>query len=73
MWWRPLSHIRGAAAAARATITGANPPAVVVVATNVRQLDPDGDVQRALDDRYVLARTIEGVPVYRLRSPPPEN
>jgi hypothetical protein len=70
MWWRPLTRIRGAAAAAQSTITGADPPAVVVVATNVAQLDPHGDVQRALDERYRRTGTVDGVAVYRLRSQP---
>jgi 4-amino-4-deoxy-L-arabinose transferase-like glycosyltransferase len=67
MWWRPLSQIRGAAAAARATITGPHPPAVVVVVTNIAELDRSGAVSRTLDERYQLAQIVDGVPVYRLR------
>ncbi len=68
MWFGPLSQIHGAAAAARAVITGPHPPTVVVTSTNVAQLDPDGAVARALAERYTLSRVVDGVPVYRLRS-----
>jgi hypothetical protein len=67
MWWRPLSEIRGAGARARATITGPNPP-MVVVAEDLSMLDRGGDVRRALAERYVRLTIIGGVPVYGLRS-----
>ena len=67
MWWRPLSEIRGAAERARATITGPDPP-VVVVAEDAAMLDPRGDVRRTLAERYVELTVIGGVPVYGLRA-----
>ena len=48
MWFEPLENFSGAAAAARGTITGPDPPAVVVIATRLASLDPDGEVAGAL-------------------------
>jgi hypothetical protein len=53
-------------AAARASITGPHPPAIVVVVTNVAQYD-DGSVGRALATRYDLLRSMDNMIVYRLR------
>jgi hypothetical protein len=73
LWLGPLSQIRGAAAAARATITGPDPPAVVVITTRRAELDPDGEVARTLADRYALARHVGPYPVYVLRSALPRD
>jgi hypothetical protein len=67
MWSRPLSEIRGAAARARATITGPDPPAVVV-AEDAPMLDPDGEVRRALAEHYHRVAVIDGVPIYERRA-----
>jgi 4-amino-4-deoxy-L-arabinose transferase-like glycosyltransferase len=68
MWFEPLENFPGAAAAARATMTGPDPPAVVVVATPVASLDPDGEVAEALVTRYRLVGVVGGNRIYRLRS-----
>ena len=73
LWLGPLSQIRGAAATARATITGPNPPTAVVITTKPSELDPHGEVTRALADRYVLVRHIGPYPVYVLRSALPRE
>ena len=73
LWLGPLSQIHGAAAAARATITGPDPPAAVVITTKPSELDPRGEVARALADRYVLVRHIGPYPVYVLRSALPRD
>jgi len=66
MWLAPLTEIHGGLAAARASITGPHPPAIVVVVTNVAQYD-DGSVGRALATRYDLLRSMDNMIVYRLR------
>ena len=40
LWLGPLSQIHGAAATARATITGPDPPTAVVITTKPSELDP---------------------------------
>ena len=67
MWFEPLENFSGAAAAARGTITGPDPPAVVVIATRLASLDPDGEVAGALATRYELVDVVEGDRIYRLR------
>jgi hypothetical protein len=67
MWFEPLENFPGAAAAARKTITGADPPAVVVIATRLESLDPDGEVADALVTRYQLVDVVGGNRIYRLR------
>jgi 4-amino-4-deoxy-L-arabinose transferase-like glycosyltransferase len=67
MWFEPLENFSGAAAAARGTITGPDPPAVVVIATRLASLDPDGEVAGALATRYELVDVVEGDHIYRLR------
>lgn len=68
LWLGPLSQIDGAAADARAVITGTDPPEVVVINTKLGELDPDGDVARALAQRYRLVRWVGPYPIYRLSS-----
>jgi hypothetical protein len=68
LWLGPLSQIDGAAADARAVVTGADPPEVVVINTELAALDPEGDVALALAQRYRLVRWIGPYPIYRLRA-----
>jgi hypothetical protein len=68
LWLGPLSQIDGAAADARAVVTGADPPEVVVINTELAALDPEGDVALALARRYRLVRWVGPYPIYRLRS-----
>jgi 4-amino-4-deoxy-L-arabinose transferase-like glycosyltransferase len=68
LWLGPLSQIDGAAADARAVVTGADPPEVVVINTELAALDPEGDVALALAQRYRLVRWVGPYPIYRLRS-----
>jgi 4-amino-4-deoxy-L-arabinose transferase-like glycosyltransferase len=73
LWLGPLSQIHGAAATARGTITGPDPPTAVVITTKPSELDPRGEVARALADRYVLVRHVGPYPVYVLRSALPRD
>jgi len=73
LWLGPLSQIHGAAATARGTITGSDPPTAVVITTKPSELDPRGEVARALADRYVLVRHVGPYPVYVLRSALPHD
>jgi hypothetical protein len=68
LWLDPLSQIEGAAAAARATITGDDPPETVVVATSPEKLDPAGQVLVALATRYALVHHVGVIGIYRLRT-----
>jgi hypothetical protein len=73
LWLGPLSQIHGAAAAARAAITGPDPPTAVVITTKPSELDPHGEVTRALAERYVLVRHVGPYPVYVLRTALPRD
>lgn len=73
LWLGPLSQIDGAAATARAAITGPDPPTAVVITTKPSELDPGGEVTRALADRYALIRHVGPYPVYVLRSALPRG
>ena len=73
LWLGPLSQIHGAPATARAAITGPDPPTAVVITTKPSELDPHGEVARALADRYTLIRHIGPYPVYVLRSALPRD
>jgi len=67
MWFEPLENFPGAADAARSTITGDDPPPVVVVATPLEWLDPHGEVAEALLTRYQLLDVVGGNRIYQLR------
>jgi len=73
LWLGPLSQIHGAAAIARAAITGPDPPTAVVITTKPSELDPHGEVTRALAERYVLVRHVGPYPVYVLRTALPRD
>lgn len=68
LWLGPLSQIDGAAASARAVITGPDPPTVVVVCTKLDELDPDGEVAAALRLRYRPVLRVGPYPIYQLRA-----
>jgi hypothetical protein len=68
LWFLGVQHIPGALQRLRDTLAGSNAPRYIAVYQQPRTIDKRGDIGRILTRRYRHVITIEGIPIWRLRS-----
>jgi 4-amino-4-deoxy-L-arabinose transferase-like glycosyltransferase len=67
LWFRNIQAIPGALGEARRMLAGQRSPALVIEINSPGSMDPSGRVAAILADRYRLAATVGGVPIYAPR------
>lgn len=68
LWWDGVRQIPGALDRLTDLLRSPQAPTYVAVYLRPASCDPSGEVQQLLDDRYEQVRSIEGIPILRLRT-----